>query len=382
MKKAVVVGGSSGIGLAVCKQLIARGYYVEIVSRTPPDNNCLNSAFFQHNRTDLRYFDEELFADLSQDSEVDILFISAGIGRIAEFDKLHFAEIEETLTVDTISCIQIIKAFYSRINSKENFYCGIMGSIAGLVNSPLFSVYAAAKAGICRFVESVNIELEFSGVSNRILDVSPGKIEGTRFYGGENNPEQNANLADDILNHLFNRDTRFIPSYEEIYKKVIERYNNNPYTFGLESYQYKKESGRENLGRKAVVGYLSGTFDLFHIGHLNLIQRAKEQCDYLIVGVHDSGKWKGKETFIPFEERKKIVASCRYVNKVVDSCVEDSDAWELWHFDRLFVGSDYKGTERFARYEDFFRDKGVEIIYFSYTQSTSSTQLREAIKVR
>lgn len=128
-----------------------------------------------------------------------------------------------------------------------------------------------------------------------------------------------------------------------------------------------------------VIGYLSGTFDLFHIGHLNLIRRAKEQCDYLIVAVHDSGKWKGKETFIPFEERKEIVGACRYVDQVVDSPVEDSDAWELYHFDKLFVGSDYKGTERFNRYEEFFKDKGVEIVYFPYTQSTSSTQIRALV---
>ncbi len=128
-----------------------------------------------------------------------------------------------------------------------------------------------------------------------------------------------------------------------------------------------------------VIGYLSGTFDLFHIGHLNLIRRAKEQCDFLIVAVHDSGKWKGKETFIPFEERKEIVGACRYVDQVVDSPVEDSDAWELYHFDKLFVGSDYKGTERFNRYEEFFKDKGVEIVYFPYTQSTSSTQIRALV---
>lgn len=128
-----------------------------------------------------------------------------------------------------------------------------------------------------------------------------------------------------------------------------------------------------------IIGYLSGTFDLFHIGHLNLFRRAKEQCDYLIVAVHDSGKWKGKETFIPFDERKEIVGACRYVDKVVDSPVEDSDAWELYHFDKLFVGSDYKGTERFQRYEEFFKDKGVEIVYFPYTQSTSSTQIRALI---
>lgn len=127
------------------------------------------------------------------------------------------------------------------------------------------------------------------------------------------------------------------------------------------------------------VGYLSGTFDLFHIGHLNLLRRAKEQCDYLIVGVHDSGKWKGKETFIPFEERKEIIAACRYVDQVVDSPVEDSTAWDMYHFDKLFVGSDYKGTPRFQRYEEYFRDKGVEIVYFPYTQSTSSTQIRALV---
>ena len=131
--------------------------------------------------------------------------------------------------------------------------------------------------------------------------------------------------------------------------------------------------------KKVVIGYLSGTFDLFHIGHLNLIRRAKKQCDYLIVGVHDSGAWKGKETFIPFEERKEVVAACKYVDKVVDAPEEDSDAWELFRFDRLFVGSDYLGSARFQKYEQFFEDKGVKIIYFPYTKTTSSTQLRDVI---
>ena len=87
----------------------------------------------------------------------------------------------------------------------------------------------------------------------------------------------------------------------------------------------------------------------------------------------------GKETFIPLEERKAIVGACKYVDKVVDSCKEDVDAWDLWDYDRLFVGSDYKGTERFNRYEEYFKDKGVEIICFPYTKSTSSTQIRNAI---
>lgn len=379
MKKAIVVGGSSGIGLALCRLLISRGYFVEIISRKPPKAAVLDDTKFHHNASDLCFFDEELFHTLAGDPEIEILFLSAGIGRIANFEDFHVAEIDKTFAVDTVSTIKILKLFYNRIHSSGDFYCGVMGSIAGLVNSPMFAVYAAAKAGICRFVESVNIELEAAGIGNRILEVSPGSIKGTAFYGEENDSSMNADLADEILKRMFERETRFISQYDEVYKDVLDRNCRDPHLFGLESYQYKMNSGRARKGKGAVIGYLSGTFDLFHIGHLNLIQRARQQCDYLIVGVHDSGKWKGKETYIPFEERKRIVGACRYVDKVVDSCVEDSDAWTLWHFDKLFVGSDYKGTERFRRYEEFFSDKGVEIVYFPYTQSTSSTQLRAAI---
>ena len=138
-----------------------------------------------------------------------------------------------------------------------------------------------------------------------------------------------------------------------------------------------REGIRSRSGER--IGYLSGTFDLFHVGHLNLLRRAKEQCDYLIVGVHESGAWKGMETFIPFEERKRIIGGCRYVDRVVDCCEEDSDAWELYHFDLLFVGSDYYGTPRFQRYEEFFADKDVKIVYLPYTQGTSSTMIRNRI---
>ncbi len=127
------------------------------------------------------------------------------------------------------------------------------------------------------------------------------------------------------------------------------------------------------------IGYLSGTFDLFHVGHLNLLRRARENCDYLIVGVHPDASHKGKETFIPFAERMEIVGGCKYVDQVVEACREDSDAWEKWRYNRLFVGSDYAGSERFARYEQFFADKNVQIMYFPYTQGTSSTQIRNTI---
>lgn len=379
MKKAVIVGGSNGIGLAISKNLINRGYYLEICSRSCPEDGVLDKQCFHNNYCDLLDFDEKLFCGLSKDPEVELLMVTAGIGRVADFQFLHTAEIQKMFTVNTVSTIKIFRIFYDRIIAKEGFYSGVMGSISGWMSSPSATVYSASKAGLVRFVESVNIELEVSGTENRILDVSPASFKGSRFYGGKNDLSITAPLAEEIVKKLFDRETRYIPQYEETFKAVLERYHSDPHEYGLHSYQYKKESGRLDNQKRVKIGYLSGTFDLFHVGHLNLLRRAKQQCDYLIVGVHDSGKWKGKETFIPLEERKQIVGACKYVDKVVDSCREDSDAWDLWHYDKLFVGSDYKGTERFNRYEEYFRDKGVEIVYFPYTQSTSSTQIRKLI---
>ena len=180
---------------------------------------------------------------------------------------------------------------------------------------------------------------------------------------------------------MISREILYIPNYEETYKDVIKRYSENPIEFAKSSYEYKMKSGRTYNKPQVKIGYLSGTFDLFHIGHLNLLKRAKKYCDYLIVGVHESGSWKGKETFIPFEERKEILRSIKYVDKVVQSEPEDSDAWNKYHYDLLFVGSDYEGSERFKKYEEFFKDKDTKIIYFPYTTTTSSTQLRNKIKL-
>lgn len=382
LKKAIIVGGSNGIGLAVSKKLIDKGYYLEICDKSVPESGVLAEDKLQYHPCDLLEFDEDLFYSLAADENVELLMITAGIGRVADFQFHHIAEIEKILTVDTISILKIIRIFYDRIMNDSVFYIGVMGSISGWISSPSAAVYAAAKAGIVRFIESVNIELEAYNSANRILDISPASFKGSKFYGGKNNLFVMEPLAEEILNHLFARNTCFIPQYDETFKAVIERYHSDPHEYGLHSWQYKKESGRLDNTKRVLIGYLSGTFDLFHIGHLNLLKRAKKHCDYLIVGVHGSGAWKGKETFIPLEERKAIVGACKYVDKVVDSCTEDSDAWDLWHYDRLFVGSDYKGTPRFLRYEEYFKDKGVEIIYFPYTQSTSSTQIRKTVLLK
>lgn len=99
----------------------------------------------------------------------------------------------------------------------------------------------------------------------------------------------------------------------------------------------------------------------------------------IIIKQRDIILHKTKETFINFEERKAIVGAIKYVDEVIESERENSDVWAHHKYDMLFVGSDHKGTERFNRYEEYFADKGVEIVYFPYTQGTSSTKLREAL---
>ena len=382
MKKAVVVGGSNGIGLSIVNDLQEKNYHVYILDVCEPNKQLIINDKYTYIYCNLFDFDEDTFKPFIDDKEVSFLMITAGIGRVADFEYLHIAEIEKTLKINTVATIKVLRLFYDRITSQERFYCGIMGSIAGLVSSPMFSVYSASKAAICRFVESINIELAANSSLNRILNVSPGSIKGTRFNGGENDLSQTKQLAKQIVAKILNSEELFIPDYEEVYKGVLDRYHQDPHAFGFSSYQYKKQSGRAKNEYRVCIGYLSGTFDLFHIGHLNLLKRAKAQCDYLIVGVHCDASHKGKETFISLEERMAIVGSCKYVDKVVQSCREDSDAWDLYRYNKLFVGSDYKGTERFKTYEKYFEERGVEIIYFPYTQGTSSSQLRNILTTK
>lgn len=383
-KQAVVVGGSNGIGLAITRELMQEDYHVNVLDICPPKENDLlvNNGSYEFFSCDVLNLDDKLLETLSEDKDVNLLMITAGVGRVADFEYLHPVEIEKLLKINTIAAIKIIRLFYERIKSQDTYYCGVMGSIAGWVSSPMFSVYAASKAALCRFVESVNVEIEISGSTNRILNVSPGSIKGTRFNGGDNDLSKTEELAHKIVGKLLNSEELFIPEFDEVYAGVLERYQKDPHAFGMSSYQYKKESGRVHNERRVKVGYLSGTFDLFHVGHLKLLERAKKQCDYLIVGIHPDASHKGKETFIPFEDRKAIVGACKFVDRVVQSCPEDDEAWNLWHYDRLFVGSDYKGSERFARYERFFADKDVEIMYFPYTKGTSSTQIRKMVLLK
>ncbi len=380
MSNSLIIGGSNGIGLAIALEFLKdRDNRVNIIDKTEPDIDMNKYPNLNYYKVNLLNDD---FSFLEQFNDIDILVITAGFGRVAKFDTIQQAEISNSFQVNTISVIKTLNFFFKRMLQKQEFKCAVMGSIAGLVSSPLFALYGATKSAICSIIESLNIELEKSGTNNRILNVSPGAIKGTKFEGGENNIAKTEKLAQQIIHEMNAHHTLFIPQYDEIFKNVIDRYRNDAHQFGIESYQYKIDGGRYSNKPQLKIGYLSGTFDLFHIGHLNLLKKAKQYCDYLVVGVHKDASHKGKQAFISFEERCEIVKSVKYVNQVIESEKEDCDVYlnGIVKYDYLFVGSDYKGTERFNRYEELFKDKGVEIIYFPYTQGTSSTQLRKVIE--
>lgn len=148
----------------------------------------------------------------------------------------------------------------------------------------------------------------------------------------------------------------------------------------------QKQDGSLKEPKKYHIGYISGVFDLFHIGHLNMFKRAKEQCDYLIVGVvTDESVVRDKKTmpYIPFEERIEIVRSCKYVDEAVEIPLEDGssdEAYRRYQFDVQFAGSDYADSPWWQAKREEFQRMGSDIVFFPYTESTSSTKLKSLIE--
>ena len=132
-----------------------------------------------------------------------------------------------------------------------------------------------------------------------------------------------------------------------------------------------------------VIGYTAGVYDLFHIGHLNLLKNAKGMCDKLIVGVttDDLVLYKGKRSLIPFDERIEIVRNIKYV----DAAIPQYDMDKLTTCKKLgasvlFVGDDWYNTDKWNKYEEEFKKEGIRIVYFPYTKGISSTILNNALK--
>ena len=134
--------------------------------------------------------------------------------------------------------------------------------------------------------------------------------------------------------------------------------------------------------KKQIIGYTTGVYDLFHIGHLRLLNRAKSKCDKLIVGVttDELVSYKLKKAVIPYDERVEIVRNIKCVDEVVaQKNMNKMEAWRKLKFNIMFVGDDWKGTEKWNRYESEFKEVGVQIVYFPYTKGTSSTIINNVL---
>lgn len=242
MKRILIVGGANGIGLSIATELANRPSVekIYIVDRAAVLKENHNSKFV----TNIFDLESEDYTFFDQFKDIDALMITAGFGNLRLFSDIDEKHICSSFKVNAEAPIRIIHHFYDKISSNKDFYCGVMVSIAGFMSSPFFSVYAATKAALKIFIESVNVELEKSGTINRILNVSPGSIKGTSFNQGKTDLSQTKQLAQEIIFHLEAKDDLYIPLYEEVFKTVLERYHEDFRKEGAHSYDYKIQSGR------------------------------------------------------------------------------------------------------------------------------------------
>lgn len=242
MKRALVVGGANGIGLSIATELAARNDIekIYIVDKSAIAEEIMNPKFegYQFDLTQEDYCIFDKFQD------IDTLMITAGFGRLALFKDVEEQMIPLSFNVNTIPVMRIIKRFYGKLEAQDDFYCGVMVSIAGFMSSPFFSIYAATKAALKVFIESVNVELLKGGSTNQILNVSPGSLKGTSFTNGKTDLSVTAPMAQAIIKELEKKRDLFIPQYEEVFKHVLARYHEDFRKEGAHSYEYKVETGR------------------------------------------------------------------------------------------------------------------------------------------
>lgn len=242
IKRILVIGGANGIGLSIATEIAKREEVekVYIIDKAPLSGEFIHPKFesFQFDLTNEDYSFFERFTD------INAMMITAGFGKLALFKDVPESHIMNSFNVNTIPVLRLVHKFYGKLEAKDDFYCGVMVSIAGFMSSPFFAVYGATKAALKIFIESVNVELMKGGSHNRILNVSPGSLQGTSFTNGKTDLSITSPMAKSIIEHLEAKDDLFIPQYDSIFKNVLERYHVDFRAEGEHSYDYKLNSGR------------------------------------------------------------------------------------------------------------------------------------------
>ncbi len=242
IKRILVVGGANGIGLSIATELAKRD---EIEKIYIVDKASLSEEYtlpkFESFQFDLTNEDYSFF---DRFTDINALMITAGFGKLTLFKDVPESHIMNSFNVNTIPVLRLVHKFYGKLEATEDFYCGVMVSIAGFMSSPFFAVYGATKAALKIFIESVNVELKKGGSPNCVLNVSPGSLKGTSFTAGKTDLNITAPMANAIIEHLEAKDDLFIPQYEDVFKNVLERYHADFRAEGEHSYDYKLNSGR------------------------------------------------------------------------------------------------------------------------------------------
>lgn len=136
--------------------------------------------------------------------------------------------------------------------------------------------------------------------------------------------------------------------------------------------------------KKYKIGYTQGTYDLFHIGHLNLLNNAKKMCDYLIVGVNSDDlvkEYKNKETVIKQDDRAKIVSSIKGVDEVyITTTLDKLEILKQIKFDAIFIGSDWKDNSRWKKTKEDLQKLGIDVVFLPHTDGISTTQISRKLK--
>ena len=242
IKRILVVGGANGIGLAIAHEMANREgtEKVYVVDKAPLMEE------YAHPKIQAFQFDltSEDYSFFDHFDDIDGLMITAGFGKLALFKDVPENYIMNSFNVNTIPVLRLVHKFYGKLEAKEDFYCGVMVSIAGFMSSPFFAVYGATKAALKIFIESINVELKKSGSTNCILNVSPGSLKGTSFTNGKTDLAVITPLANEVLTHLESKEDLYIPQYDSVYQEVLKRYTEDFRKEGEHSYDYKMNSNR------------------------------------------------------------------------------------------------------------------------------------------
>lgn len=238
-----------------------------------------------------------------------------------------------------------------------------------------------------KFISQFKSDYEIAGIVDNNRNKWGTEMSGIRIYS----PEYLQTLTEGTYKVIICI-KNYLPIVKQLEDMGIKNYgiydSNLKYPRKTSVAAVIKNGDEQETPKKYHVGYIAGVFDLFHIGHLNMFKRAKEQCDYLIVGVvSDESVMNSKKTmpYIPFEERIEIVRSCRYVDEAVaipPAYGDTDEAYRRYQFDVQFSGSDYENDPYWLAKKVFLQKQGSDLVFFPYTQSTSSTKLKATIEKR